>query len=59
MHIYTPGRGNLWQPYSVGTDWLGSSFAEKAAGVWVSSKLSMSQQPALEVKMASSVLVCY
>lgn len=42
MYISASGRGHAWQSYSLGTDQLGSSFAEKALANLVSSKLSMS-----------------
>lgn len=37
-------------------DWLGSSSAEKAVGVVMDSKLSMSQQCVLRAKAANGIL---
>lgn len=44
--VCTMTSGNPFQKHRLGTDWLGSSFAEKAPAVLVDSKLRMSQQAA-------------
>ncbi|CAM2100782.1 unnamed protein product [Caretta caretta] len=52
------GRKNPMHCYRLGTQWLGSSSAEKDQGVTVDKKLDMSQQCALVAKKAHGILDC-
>ncbi|CAM4719459.1 unnamed protein product [Caretta caretta] len=52
------GQKNPMHCYGLGTDWLGSSSAEKDVGITVDKKLAVSQQCALVAKKANGILGC-
>jgi len=52
------GRNNLMHHYRFGVDLLENSSVERALGVLVDNRLTMSQQCALAAKKANGILRC-
>ncbi|KAK4818025.1 hypothetical protein QYF61_004149 [Mycteria americana] len=52
------GRNNSMHQYTLGTNQVESSFAEKDLGILVNTTLNMGQQCALAAKVAKGILGC-